>query len=151
MSVRSTGGVAPLSPSGRGRITHVIIPAPAAGAQLIYTVPAGFLARFAHLAAVLTTNATVGSRVVELIIANEANTEVIAFFAPGTGQPASQVGAYFYTAGATAEVDGLTRQCRCPPTNLWLPPSWRVRTFTNNMQGTDQWSGANLIVELASL
>lgn len=133
--------------SAPGPFLNVSNGAPAAGAEFVYTVPAGQSLSVESLQFSLTTSATVANRTVQVIIDDGAN-ELWRWVSP-TNQAASTTVEY---VGAQSSVEyGAIRnnvQAFELP-NIILGAGYRVRTITVNIQAADQYT-AQRLAELVS-
>jgi len=145
------GGLAfPQSPlitavDGRGQMRAVIGGAPAAGAEISDTVPAGrqWILRAARTS--LTTSAAVANRDPSLIVDDGAGN-IMAQSVDSTLITATQTFAlswaagFAFVAGAVAISIPWVNECR-------LLPGWRIRTSTNLIQAGDQYAAPVYMVE----
>lgn len=127
-------------------LTRAHFPAtPAAGAEVTVTVPAGVIWQLSSLYAVLTTSATVATRVPQLVIA-DADGKPLEQYGVANGLPASGTAIYNWIAGLG--VVEATSQDTSPlgtPAPVLLP-GWTIKTATGNLQAADQWTLASILV-----
>lgn len=130
---------------GPGFLHSVLTANPAAGAEMIFTAPAG--TRFgiiSHLFA-LTTSAAVANRNVEFLVDDGANAywrvSSPVTVAASTTQVFS-VASFNYPQGIVTTDSVLPM-----PANLRLPPGHRLRTLTGNIQAADQYNSITTLVE----
>lgn len=130
---------------GPGWSHSVLIANPAAGADWTFTAAAGQRASVKSFSAVFTASAAVGNRNMTLILDDGVNTviQISALISVTAGQVVGLNGTTFnQPAGVVTTILPISF-----PPNLFLEPGWRFRTFTNNIQAADQWSGIALAVE----
>ncbi len=118
--------------------------APAAGADIIYTVPVGARQRLVSFTASLTANATAANRLPALVIDDGAN--IVAQIPSGNTQLASTTATYTWGDGLVLSTAAAGVNATASPGNCLLAAGFRVRTLTAGIQGTDQWTAAFLLV-----
>lgn len=110
---------------------------PAAGAEISYTVPAGTVLQLLGARVSLVASADVATRTVQLTI-DDGTTVFNKFVSPST-QAASATYAYNFTAG-TSNVTVLNNEIVVGlGQQLFLPPGYRIKTVTNNIQAADDF------------
>lgn len=123
---------------GAGLAKPVQVANPAAGADWTYTVPASSRNRIVSLSATLTAAAAVANRFVSLIIDDGAN--VVAVIPSGITLVATIVNTYTF-ADSVPQTAAFDLKSAAPlPSNIILPPAYRVRVTTTNIQAADQWT-----------
>lgn len=140
------GGV-PARPSDGPGQPHVGgslgVGAPAAGADIVFTMPAGARGRIVSISALLTTAVAVANRLPSLIVDDGATAYAV--IPSGNTQAASLVQQYTW-ADSCPQVALFDSKVIAPlPSNLVLPPGHRIRTSTTGIQAADQWSAINLM------
>jgi len=130
-------------PSGRIRV--IVGTDPAAGAEILETVPAGVQWRLIAIHAALVTDATVINRVVALVLDDGANIFLF------TGSSYIQVASQFihYTFGAfSRQGDTLVGAILCGyPEGIVIGPGFRFSTVMVNLQAGDDWGPPIYMVE----
>lgn len=118
---------------------------PAAGAEIVETVPTGARWRLLSLLGRLVNDATVASRQVRLVV--DDGTTAFWQTDPPENHTASQ-DAFFMAAEGSARL-GIISQTRTwmGPTHMIMLAGYRVRTSTANLQAGDNWGAPQLLVE----
>lgn len=129
---------------------RIPVAAPAAGADVTYTVPGGFAYQFVSLVGTLTSSAAAASRVV-LFIVNDGTADVWGM-APANSLAASLAYRYWmqYSASDYALTPQWTDARMSGPVPLLLP-GYVIKTSTTNLQAGDQWSAFQLYVEVVEV
>jgi hypothetical protein len=130
---------------GPGRVYRVIVADPAAGAEIIITVPNGYRWRFSSLCATFQTSATVGNRVPHFAIDDGA---YVCYRVSGaTGQAASLTYTYCFSGyQVSGSVSPALVNVPAPP-HLVLAAGHRIRTLTTGLDASDQYKNIYLLVE----
>jgi hypothetical protein len=130
---------------GAGRIRSIVGTTPAAGVDISETVPFGTRWRLIAFRASLTTNATAINRQAVLTFDDGANVFAQALSGANI-QAANNTSSWiFFDTAAVFTTSGFFS---APiPANLFLLANSRIRTVTANLQGTDQWSAPNYLVQ----
>lgn len=129
---------------GPGTYMRVNIPAPGAGADQVYVVPAGARQRIVSWVGTLNAGVVVANRTPLLIVDDGVNI-VAAIPSNQTVTASSQLNITFADSipflppFATLSLGPL-------PSNLILPPGFRIRTQTAGIQAADQWQASNMLV-----
>lgn len=128
-----------------GAIRSVTGTDPAAGAEILETVPTGARWRLITFAAVLTTDATVATREGQLLI-DDGSTVV--FRSPASNNHVAS-SAITYSAAASSAAMGTSAGVRGVGLHpeILLPAGFRIRTNTINLQAGDNWAAPQLLVE----
>lgn len=131
---------------GPGFIRNIIPANPAAGADIVNTVPTNARWRPIAFQYALTTSAAVGNRTSEVLLADNLGN---AFFqnTQSPAQAASTAVVYNWSnlTNITAVVLGQTLNAL--PPGVFLEPGWQINTVTNGILAGDQYSGIRLCVE----
>jgi len=131
--------------AGRGFVRSIVGTDPAAGAEILETVPTDAVWRFIATRAILVTDATVASRIPIFNFDDGAN--IYYAVAAQLAIPASTSAGVSIGAGQGA-ADLINTAMTIPaPANLYLPAGHRVRTTTANLQAGDNWTAPILLVE----
>jgi hypothetical protein len=126
---------------------HVLTPAPAAGAPLIFPLEATWLWRIRAARVTLTTSAVVANR---FLTFDYCDTEGTAWARnPAAAVQAAGVANQEYSfANRSFPISGIAGVPQfLDLLELWLPPSWQLRVNVANMDVVDQLSGLRLYVE----
>lgn len=109
---------------------------PAAGADVVITVPTGARWLIQSLSAQLVTSAAVANRTPHLVVDDGANT---LFNSPASAAQAAGVTVVYSACGGVqaAFADGAA-VLPIPDVSSYLQ-GWRIRTLTTNLQAGDQW------------
>ena len=133
------------SVEGPGLIRSVAGADPAAGAEILVTVPAGARWRLVGLIATLVTDNTVVNRVVSLVIDDGAAALYRA--AAQTVQTASLTVIYSFGAGLPSAATAGGVSINPLATDLLLAAGYRVRSITTGIVAGDNWGAPQLLVE----
>ena len=133
------------STSGRGALRAVVGTDPAAGAEVVETVPAGARWRLASLSLTLVTSATVATRRPVLLLDDGAN--IYAAIASVGTQAASLTGGYTWTSGGYGDNNVATANLAALPVDCWLPAGHRFRTSTVAIQAGDNYGAPVYLIE----
>jgi hypothetical protein len=130
---------------GRGLSRTVVGAAPAAGAEISITVPAGVNWILRSMAFTLTTAAGGSNRQEHLVLDDGANV----FWAGVSAAPqaGSAVDYVSWAAGAAPASDATPAIQGTLPAECRMRPGWRIRTATTGIQAGDQYSAPTLLVE----
>lgn len=130
--------------SGHGAIKPITGTNPAAGAEVVETVPAGARWRIIGFSASLVTSATAANRTVSLIADDGGNA--VALGVSDTVQTAGQTRFYFFAPlGAPQTNNPNSFSVPFPP--VTLPAGFRIRTATSLIEADDDWGIPRLLVE----
>lgn len=130
---------------GRGNFRSVQGSLPAAGADILETVPTGAIWRLVSMNYSLVTGAAVANRLSGFVIDDGSNIVMNL----GSQGNAVATNTYIYNAVNGANLINAAQ----PPTNwpiprnFWMPAGYRMRTLTTNIQAADQFSAPNYVVE----
>jgi hypothetical protein len=130
---------------GPGQPRSILIATPAAGADFTQTVPSSTRWRIVSLSATLTTAVAVANRNVDLVIDDGAN--VFAEISSGFSQVASLVNDYTWMDGGVAQAAFDNIVALPLPSQMFLPPTFRIRSETTGIQPADQWSAITMLVQ----
>lgn len=139
------GGQLRSSVEGPGLIRSITGSDPAAGAEISETVPAGARWRLIAMRCTLTTDVTVATRQVTLLV--DDGTTVCYSVGATNNHTASIVG--YYNAGVVGMLASAasTQQALPLPEQLQLLAGYRLRTSTYALVAGDNWSAPQLLVE----
>lgn len=129
---------------GPGQPRSVTITTPGAGADFLFTIPTSARMRIVSLNAVLTTSAAVANRDVSLVIDDGAN--VVAELNSGANQLASLTQEYTWGDSLPLASVFNGNQMIPLPSQLILPPAFRIRSETTAIDVADQWSSIFMLV-----
>lgn len=130
---------------GPGALRTIVGTNPAAGAEVLETVPTGARWRLLAVRLVLTTDATVANRATALTLDDGANQ--FARFAPSSVNTASTAVSHTFTSvGASFTSQGFTSPLLDPAAALLLA-GYRIGTQTSNIQAADDYAAPILLVE----
>jgi|GEM_PF-1422374 len=127
-----------------GRLRSIVGTDPAAGVEILETVPAGVRWELLAVWFQLVTDATVASRAPVLIIDDGVNTIVQA--RDSTAQTATRTDQYTAGPGMSAPTPGGFQHYIPIPIGLVLQSSYRVRTSTFAFQAGDDYGAPTLYV-----
>ena len=121
--------------------------APAAGADLLYTVPNGLLWNVVSMTALFTASAQAANRTVSFQVKDNAG-KVVYQYAMGTALTAAQTCTYTFSEDVAVPVASANGGNVLEPLpSTWLPPLWTFGTSTANIQTSDQWSAVSVWVQ----
>lgn len=129
---------------GPGFIHSQQVANPGAGTDWILTVPANTRWQIISFDSTLTTSATVANRNVQVAIDDGANSVWAHDVAAAI--PASTAATIVGTSTSAPTGVVTTIQSVTLPPNLILPAGFRIRSATQNLQATDQWSSIFFLV-----
>lgn len=134
-----------LSTEGPGNLRSIVGTDPAAGIEIIETVPTNARWRLVGMRAVLVTDATVANRTVSLVFDDGVNafTATIASIA----QTASQTNPYFFAEYGVITAVALVVVMVPLPTSVLIPQGGRIRTLTGGIVAGDNWAAPTYEVE----
>lgn len=134
------------SVAGPGRLVGQAQADPAAGAELVFTVPGTRRWRFVAAYFELTTSAAGGDRRVNLQVRDEVPLRVSQFQGIST-QPISTT--HGYTLAPIPIDRGLidAQHFRPLPPDLYLRGDWEIRTQTDGIGAADQFAAARILFE----
>lgn len=139
-------GIFEHSVDGAGRLRSITGTDPAAGTQILETVPTNARWKLKTLRILLTTNGTVANRRL-IVIIDDGAIEIWRVRTP-VDQTASTARNYLYSMGRQKDTAFVTDEIHLPlPDDLVLFQGWRVRTITDNMQAGDNYGPPQLLVE----
>src|SRR5260370_20302352 len=129
---------------GAGTLRTITGTTPAAGAEILETVPTSARWSLFTFKASLASNATVINRAPQFIIDDGAN---ILFDSIGiTNQPAASVDTYMFTTVIPSQAFTAGAQ----PVGIQLPfplkQGFRIRSLTGNLQAGDQWNAVQYLM-----
>lgn len=122
-------------------------PQPAAGADLVYTVPIGVIWNVVSLTALFTASAQAANRTVSFFVKDQGG-RIVYTYAIGTALTAAQTCTYTFSEDVvtpTASANGGNILEPMPET--WLPSNWSFGTTTANIQTSDQWSAVSCWIQ----
>ena len=134
-----------LSTEGPGVIRSIAGTNPAAGAEILETVPTNARWRLLALMATLVTDATAANRDAALTI--DDVTTVFLRAPAGQNHIASLTTRYVWTPHAQRFTIAQDRTITIPIPDLWLPGGFRLNTLVTNIQAGDDWGAPQLLVE----
>lgn len=133
--------------TGKGLLRVIPGTNPAAGAEILETVPTGARWRFIAMRAVLVTDATVATRVPSIVFQSAVPLEFLRI-GPQTGQGLSTTGIFSWLSGQGYDSGALaTIQSIGVPGSMWLAAGHRIATVTTNLQAGDDWAAPVLFLE----
>jgi len=134
-----------LSTEGPGVIRAIVGTNPAAGVEIVETVPTNARWRLLALLTNFVTDATVANRFAQLLLDDGANI----FFAsdPPAAQTASLALNYAFGQGLARLASALATHTWGSPNGIHLPGGFRVRTATNGIVAGDNWGAPTFLVE----
>jgi hypothetical protein len=131
---------------GPGRLRIITGTDPAAGNQILETVPTGARWKLLALRAALLTSAAVANRSVQLWFDDGATTWYE--LPPMVDQPASTYYTYNWAIGVSTRAGVPTGWVQDPlPDRITLAAGWRFQTVVANMQAGDDWYAPVYYVE----
>jgi len=131
--------------AGAGAIRSITGTNPAAGVEIIETVPAGARWRLHSIAATLTTSATAANRVVNWAFDDGALTY---YQATAAALQAASLVRQYVAAAAGGGGSTLDVTIAAPlPLGRVLAAGHRILTLTTNLQAGDNWGAPQLLVE----
>jgi len=130
---------------GEGALRSITGTTPAAGAEILETVPTGARWEPIALRATLVTSAAAANRIPDFILDDGVN---ILWRAPqGAAQTASLTEGYQLAQGLVANFnDTVTTFFQCIPIRVMLGAGFRIRSSTSAIQAGDQWSAPQYLV-----
>jgi hypothetical protein len=133
------------SMDGVGNLRRIAGTSPGAGVDISETVPTGAMWELVAFTANLVTSATVASRAPILVF--DDGTTLFANVRFGVLMPASSNNTCTWapTFPYDATFPGFS-SAPLPP-GLILPPGYRIRTVTGNLQASDQWGAPSYLVQ----
>jgi len=130
---------------GPGAIRSITGTDPAAGQEISETVPTNTRWRFVSILALLTTDATVASRVAYWAV-DDGSTLLFTGNA-GLTQGVSSTEAYSLIPSYSQRGDIGGNRVLAVPSPLILQAGWRIRSSTTNLQAGDNWGAPRFSVE----
>lgn len=115
------------------------VASPVAGAEWSAVVPPGVYWEVLSLRFRLTASATVATRVPTVTLLNQ-DLGVEQRYAPGSTQGASTQLDHEFAAGLGAYTSSGVAMAALPAPALVVPPSWTLKTSTNSIDVTDQYT-----------
>jgi hypothetical protein len=139
------GGEQRAPSDGAGFLRSITGTDPAAGVEISETVPTNARWRLLAITATLVTSAVVGSRFPELIVDDGAST----YYRQNaqSSQAASLTVVYSGNNGSWSGQNVGTRQVWPLANEMELAAGHRIRTSTTNIDGGDNWSAPQYLVE----
>lgn len=131
---------------GKGFITEEVTLNPAAGAEILETVPAGEKWLIHSLSVTLVTDASGGTRKPHFVFRNDngATVRIFSYANIATSKTTLLSVAQF---GQIADADDNNVVPIVLPPNLWMLPAGTITTDTNGIMGGDNYGGMTLVVE----
>lgn len=129
---------------GAGTLRSITGTTPAAGADINEVVPTARRWTLLSFRAGLTASATVANRFPGFLI--DDGTNALYLIRSSVAQTASQVNGYNLTPAQTFYNDTQTQFIIPAPGLTSLKAGFRIRTSTNGIQATDQWSAPQYLV-----
>jgi len=133
-------------PAYAGLISLKTQAAPAAGAEQVFTVPAGHLYNVIAIRQSITTSATVANRTISITFDNGTTNF---YFTPLTPNVTAGLTRTLLLipgiANETAFDTAAAIRFSMPP--LWLPAGFRISTGTGSLQATDQYAIMYILCE----
>lgn len=131
--------------SGAGVMRSITGATPAAGTDIVETVPTGAVWRLSAFTARLGTDATVPSRQPILLITD--GTSTLAGGGPGAGIGASNTQTFTWTEYGQSVAARNNWLFGNVPVMHYLSPGYTIQTTTSNLVAGDQWSLVRYLVE----
>jgi hypothetical protein len=131
-------------PASNGILRVVTGTDPAAGAEIVETVPAGKIWRLLSIRFALVTDATVASRRTHVII--DDGTSELFRVSGSTDQTASST-ARFSLSPAFGTISNNASTNHFPMPSIHLEPGFRIQTSTSNIQAGDNYGAPIMYVE----
>jgi hypothetical protein len=131
--------------ANQGKIKLITGTDPAAGAEIIETVPAGRRWRVLSVGATLVTNGTVANRRVQWVVDDGANEYFRVVV--GSNQTASLTIRYTLSAWTSGHTLRLSAMADGPFLGAYLPAGHRLRTITDTIDAGDNWGAPIMLVE----
>jgi hypothetical protein len=133
------------SASGPGALRSITGTDPAANVEISETVPTNARWRVLGVLATLVTDANAATREASLTI--DDGTTVVARYPAGQSQILSLTTRYLWAAAGARFPIVVDRTIVVPIADVWLPDGYRLKTVTQAIQVTDNWSAPQLWVE----
>ena len=130
---------------GPGNIRSITGTLPAAGAEISEVVPAKTQWRLIAFRYTLTTAVAVANR--ETTLTEDDGANVFAQMPSTFTQAASLVHSYTYGLGLQTQAGAQALIHTIPLVAAILPPGFRIRTLTTNIQAADQYTAPQYLVE----
>jgi hypothetical protein len=144
-TVRWPGGQRQFPSEGPGALLSVAGADPAAGSQIVTTVPTGARWRLRHWTATLVTSAVVANRNAYVRITDGANVLALWFF--NITQTAGQTRTY-WLGPSTPNTQSFANDVWSPiPPDVQLAAGWVISTVVTGMDAGDDWGAPRLTVE----
>jgi len=132
---------------GQAQLTSIVIAAPGAGTDWIYTVPGGTQLRIHTLHATFASAVAVASRHVRILFEDDA-ANIIGVYGAGASQTASTTYGYTGARGLVIQVDvAVPIQAQFPLPTMDLKAGWVIASMTSGIQAADAWTAITLGVE----
>lgn len=122
----------------------IVGPDPAAGAEAILTVPTNLIWRIISFEVILTTDATVATRVPHMILDDGAVTFLD--IKTNADVTASETESFQWCSGIPDDISS-NPALHGMPVDLILPAGFRVKTDTSSLQAGDNYAKPHLMVE----
>lgn len=130
---------------GRGALRSITGTNPAAGVEILETVPTGARWRFLTMNAALTTSAVVNNRQVKFIVDDGAN--VLYRMSTSYSQVNSRTDRYTFAPTGTSLIAIDNTALAVTPVDLWLLAGYRLLTLTTLLDAGDDWGAPQYLVE----
>ena len=130
---------------GRGQIQLVAVGNPAAGADWVYTVPAGAHQIVRSVSALFTAAVAVANRFPVLTVDN--GIAAVVAEVPATAVIVAATAIQLTWAPGLNQLNVNSVQTMGSPIELRALGGWRVKTVTSGIQAADQWSGIVVVLE----
>ncbi len=135
------------STDGAGLVNSVTGTDPAAGVEILETVPTGRRWRLMGVTATLVTAVAVATRIARLEIVDSGGVRLSAHVS-STSQAASLTKTYYWTPGNWPDSQGSSVHIMIGlPIKALLGQSFIIRTATENLQAADNWGAPQIWVE----
>lgn len=136
----------PVRPTdGRGNVRSITGTTPGAGLEISEGVPNSVLWRLMAFRFQIQTQALAGNRNVVLLI-DDGSNELIRI-AENVNVAPSQIATFHYYSNPFVGSDFGTNYYMWLDSAVLIGPAFRIRTLTNNIQVTDQYSAVQYLVE----
>lgn len=129
----------------RGSIRSIVGTTPAAGADIVETVPTGAVWRLIAFNYAITTSSTAGSRTLGLQV--DDGTNVFLSLQSNFQPAANATFNYSWGAGLPSFILGNPGSIEPLPVELYLPAGFRIRTLSTVIASNDQYTSPKYLVE----
>lgn len=142
----------PMSPCwpkfyGHGNIRSITGTTPAAGQQIVETVPAGAIWRLMAFHFVLTASAAVSTRVPYLVLTDGTNAVAAITTPAADGITAGGTRNYYFADNVGPSISGTIFSTGNVPREFYMQPGWRIASSVTPMDAADQLSAVQYVVE----